>query len=376
MKRAIAILLDSAPLTWTSQEDRQLVLCEALVARGVQPVLVFSEDLKPEFAARLRSTGAELAAINYGLGTRNYLRELRKLVKKYSITTAHIIFFDYFSAMPWIASCAGIKNIIYEMQNSGEFRATSWKKLLLQLRTKLTSAPMTRVIAISEFVKAQLLKGGLAEDKIVVRYLGVDTERFVPDPSARALWAREFSVGADELILSTVSYLRLFKNPHVLVETCKELADRKVPARLFVAGDGEILPSLRDLSKQLGVEDRIHWLGNVPDPKSLLQASDIFVLASVGEAFGLVLAEAMACGVPIVGSRSGSLPEVVAEGLTGLLATPLDPRAFADQLETLARNPELRKRMAVAAVERVRDNFTVELAVANTLKIYDLLWRN
>ena len=186
MKQAIAILLDSAPITWTSQEDRQLKLCEALVARGVQPVLVFSEDLKPEFAERLRSTGAELAAINYGLGTSNYLRELRKLVKKHSITTAHIIFFDYFSAVPWIARRAGIRNIIYEMQNSGEFRATSWKKLLLQLRTKVTSRPMTRVIAISEFVKAQLLKGGLAEDKIVVRYLGVDTKRFVPDPSARS----------------------------------------------------------------------------------------------------------------------------------------------------------------------------------------------
>jgi glycosyltransferase involved in cell wall biosynthesis len=374
MRQAIAILLDSAPITWTSQEDRQLNLCEALVAREVQPVLVFSEDLKPEFAERLRSTGAELAAINYRNGKGNYLRELRRLVKKYSITTAHIIFFDYFSAMPWIARRAGIRNIVYEMQNSGEFRATSWKKLLLQLRTKLTSEPMTRVIAISEFVKAQLLKGGLAEDKIVVRYLGVDTKRFVPDLSAREQWASDFKVGADELILSTVSYLRPFKNPHVLVETCKELADRNVRARLFVAGDGEMLPSLRDLSNRLGVADRIHWLGNVPDPRSLLQASDIFVLASVGEAFGLVLAEAMACGVPIVGSRNGSLLEVVDEGKTGLLATPLDAKAFADAIEMLARDVERRKQMGRQAVEHVRARFTVEKAVEETIRIYDSLW--
>jgi glycosyltransferase involved in cell wall biosynthesis len=373
-RKTIAILLDSAPITWTSQEDRQLKLCEALVARGVRPVLVFSEVLKPEFAARLRSTGAELAAINYGQGMRNYLSELRKLVKQYSITTAHIIFFDYFSAVPWIARLAGIRNIIYEMQNSGEFRATSWKKALLQLRTKVTSAPLSRVIAISEFVKAQLLKGGLGEDKIVVRYLGVDTERFVPNPSAREQWASEFSVGADELILSTVSYLRPFKNPHVLVETCKELVARRVPARLFVAGDGEMLPSLRDLSKQLGVEDRIHWLGNVPDPTSLLQASDIFVLASVGEAFGLVLAEAMACGVPIVGSRNGSLLEVVHEGETGLLATPLDAKAFADAIELLARDVDLRKRMGRQAVEQVHARFTVEKAVEETIRVYESLW--
>jgi glycosyltransferase involved in cell wall biosynthesis len=372
-RKTIAILLDSAPITWTSQEDRHLKLCEVLVKRGDQPVLIFSEDLSPEFAARLRGTGAELTAINYGDGTIHYFRELRKLVKKHSITTAHIIFFDYFSAMPWIARLAGIANVIYEMQNSGMFQASSWRRSLLRLRTKLMTWPTTQVIAISLFVKEQLVRSGLAAEKIVVRYLGVDTERFAPDPSAREQWAREFNLGIDEIILSTVSYLRPFKNPQVLVQTCKELATRKVSARLFVAGDGEMLPSLKELTVQLGVENRIHWLGNVPDPKSLLQASDIFLLASVGEAFGLVLAEAMACGAPIVGSRSGSLPEVIEEGQTGLLAAPLDSTSFADAIERLAKDPELRGKMGRQAVEHVSAKFTVEKAVAETVRIYDSL---
>ncbi|HSS20833.1 MAG TPA: glycosyltransferase family 4 protein [Pyrinomonadaceae bacterium] len=371
---SIAILLDSAPITWTSQEDRQLKLCEALVERGVRPILVFSQELSPEFAARLRNGGAELAAINYNQGRGHYLTELRKLVNQYSITTAHIIFFDYFSALPRVAKQAGITHIIYEMQNSGEFRATSWKKILLQLRTKVTTSAMTKVIAISQFVRTQLIKGGLAESKIVVRYLGVDTARFVPHVSAREQWAKDFNVAPDELILSTVSYLRPFKQPHVLVEMCAELAARNVPARLFVAGDGDMLPSLRELTERLGVTDRIHWLGNVPDPKSLLQASDVFVLASVGEAFGLVLAEAMACGVPIVGSRHGSLPEVVVAGETGLLATPLNAKAFADAVEKLSRNPELRKKLGRQALDHVRRNFTVEKAVAETINIYERLW--
>ncbi|HXM36740.1 MAG TPA: glycosyltransferase family 4 protein [Pyrinomonadaceae bacterium] len=372
-RQNIAILLDSAPITWTSQEDRHLKLCEALVEQGAAPLLVFSEDLSQEFAARLRGTGAELAAINYGEGTVHYFRELRRLVQKHSITTAHIIFFDYFSAVPWIARLAGIPNIIYEMQNSGVFQATSWRKTLLQLRTKLMTRPTTLVIAISQFVKEQLVKGGLAEDKIVVRYLGVDTERFAPDPSAREQWARDFNIHPDEIVLSTVSYLRPFKNPQVLVHTCNELARRKVPARLFVAGDGEMLSGLKELSRQLGVEDRIHWLGNVPDPRSLLQASDIFLLASVGEAFGLVLAEAMACGLPVIGSRSGSLLEVVDEGRTGLLATPLDSNSFADAVERLAKDPDLRRKMGRQAVEHISTKFTVAKAVEETIRIYDSL---
>ena len=371
---SVVFLLDSAPSTWTSQEDRHLRLCQALIRRGVRPVLVFSRPLRPEIESRLRSSGAEIEAIHYGEGLAQYCRTLRQLVKRFSVTTAHIIFFDYFSALPWIARLCGIPLVIYEMQNSGEFRATSWKRRLLRERTKIMTSPVTKVIAISEFVKRQLLAAGVPEGKIVVRYLGVDTERFVPNRQAREEWADRFSIRSDEVILSTVSYLRPFKNPQVLVEACKELRERRIPVRLLVAGDGEMLPDLKALAKRVGVEDRVHWLGNVSDPRTLLQATDIFVLASVGEAFGLVLAEAMACGVPVVGSRSGSLSEVVEEEYTGLLARPRDAVAFADAIERLSRDAPRRRQMAVRAVDRVRAHFTIGLAVDRTIDIYESLW--
>ncbi|HKW94475.1 MAG TPA: glycosyltransferase family 4 protein [Methylomirabilota bacterium] len=363
-------LLDSAPSTWTSQEDRHLRLCQALIRKEVQPILVFSRPLRPDIESRLRSSGAEIEAIDYGEGIAHYWRSLRRLAKKFSVSTAHIIFFDYFSAVPWIARLCGIPVVIYEMQNSGEFRATSWKRWFLRLRTKIMTSPVVKVIAISEFVKGQLLAAGVKEAKIVVRYLGVDTERFVPNDRARAEWAEQFSIGSDEVIVSTVSYLRPFKNPHVLVEACKQLRERSVRVRLLVAGDGEMLADLKTLAKRLGVEDRVHWLGNVSDPRTLLQATDIFVLASVGEAFGLVLAEAMACGVPVVGSRSGSLSEVVEEGGTGLLVPPRDAVAFAEAVEQLSRDALRRRAMGARSVERVRVHFSVDVTVERTIGIY------
>jgi glycosyltransferase involved in cell wall biosynthesis len=99
----------------------------------------------------------------------------------------------------------------------------------------------------------------------------------------------------------------------------------------------------------------------------------VFLLASTGEAFGLVLAEAMACGVPIIGTRSGSLPEVVEEGKTGLLVPPNDPKALANAIETLSKDPRLRTAMADNCVERVKNHFTVQQAVSSTLDIYDSL---
>jgi glycosyltransferase involved in cell wall biosynthesis len=367
----IIFLLDSAPSTWTSQEDRHLRLCQALIRRNVQPVLVFARPLRPEIESRLRAGGAQIAAIDYGKGRVHYYRALRGLVKTFSVTTAHILFFDYFSAVPWIARLCGIRRVIYEMQNSGEFRATSWRRWVLRLRTRAMTSPVTQVIAISEFVKRQLVAAGVPSRKLVVRYLGVDTKRFVPEPEARREWAQQFPIRREEVILSTVSYLRPFKNPQVLVAACQELRERGVPARLFVAGDGDMLPDLKVLADRLGVADRVHWLGNVADPRTLLQASDIFVLASVGEAFGLVLAEAMACGVPVVGSRSGSIMEVVDDGRTGILTTPLDAVAFADAIERLARDVPLRAELAARAVERAREYFTVDIMVERTIDIYD-----
>ena len=372
MKEGLALILDSAPLTWTSQEDRHLLLCRELVARGIQPVLIFSAPLK-EFEQKFLDTGALVFDVNYQNGALNFYRRLRQIFSDNNVTLAHVIFFDYFSPVTWIVRAAGVKHVIYEMQNSGMFRATSWKKLLLRARTRMMTAPMTRVIAISEFVKEQLVKAGLSKEKIIVRYLGIDTERFSPDASAREEWIRRFNLPPGQIIASTVSYLRPFKNPDILVEAFRELKTRNVPVRLFVAGGGEMLSSLKEMSKRLDVEDYIHWLGNVADPKGVLQASDMFLLVSTGEAFGLVLAEAMACGVPIVGTRSGSLPEVVEEGKTGLLVSPRNAEELATAIQALSTDATLRHKMSAQALQRVKDRFTVQEAVLKTIDIYEAL---
>lgn len=372
MKQGFALILDSSPLTWTSQEDRHLLLCRELVARGIQPVLIFSAPVK-QFEQKFLDAGALVFDVSYEKGALNFYRRLRQVLRDNNVTLAHIIFFDYFSPVAWIVRATGVKHIIYEMQNSGIFRATSWKKFLLRARSRIMTAPMTRVIAISEFVKDQLVKAGISNEKIIVRHLGVDIERFTPDASSKEEWIRRFNLPPGQIIASTVSYLRPFKNPDILVEAFRELKTRNVPVRLFVAGGGEMLPHLKEMSKRLDVDDYIHWLGNVPDPKSLLQASDMFLLVSTGEAFGLVLAEAMACGVPIVGTLSGSLPEVVEEGKTGLLVPARNFEKLATAIQVLSTDSTLRHKMAAQALERVKDHFTVQDAVMKTLNIYERL---
>ena len=370
----VAFLLDSAPKVWCSREDIHEGVCKALVAEGVRPVLVFSENLSPEMEARFRATGAEIASISYSRGVLSYCKELDDLVDRYQITTAHIQFFDYFSAMSWIARTRKIPHVIYEMPNGGLFTARSWKRMLLRLRNRIATFPTARIIAISDFVKEQLVAGGVAENKIITRYLGIDTSRFKPDPEARQRLAAKFAIEPEDLIISTVSYLKPIKNPQTIVEACGELKRREIPFHLFVAGDGEMMDELQLLTRQLDIAEQTHWLGMVSDPSELLQASDLFVLATIGEAFGLVLAEAMACGVPVVGSRSGGIREVVLDGETGLLVPPLDSVAFADAIQKLGTDRGLRKQCGQQAIERVHQCFSLQRSVENTMRIYEEIW--
>jgi glycosyltransferase involved in cell wall biosynthesis len=372
--QGIALLLDSAPRTWTSQEEIHLRICRRLKSLGIRPVLVYAAELPPDIHKRLREGGAEIEIISYQRGRFHFYRALGRMINYYSISIVHVCFFDYFSLIPWLARLQGMRAIIYEELNSGLMRATSWKAKLLQLRSMLTTWPIVRIIAVSEFVKKDLIKRGISADRILVKYLGIDEERFKPNPQARELWTREYSVQPDELIISTVTVLRPFKDPETIVEACAILAERAVPVRLFVAGDGVMLPGLKAMTTRLHLTEHINWLGYCKDPVNLLQASDIFLLASIGEAGGLALLEAMACGVPIVASRSGVNSEYVEEGRTGLLATPRNAVSFADAIEKVARDEKSRRAMSTNSRTHLLQRFTVDIDVENTIRIYESVW--
>ncbi|MFQ5850248.1 MAG: glycosyltransferase family 4 protein [Candidatus Binatia bacterium] len=367
----IALLLDWAPASWETRNEFHLRLCCGLRARGGVPILVVPRRLPDLVRSRFEENGAEVLTLDYNQGRYQYYVEVGKLIRKYSISLVHSRFFLYYSAIPWMARLHGVRRIVFTEATGGEWKPKSWKAHLVRLRARLACLPMTRLIAVSEFIKRRLVSLGIGEDRVVVVYNGVDVDRFTPDAGARERLAKDFPIGPDELVMATACNLVPIKHPEVLVEACGILAQRGVPVRLFVAGGGPMRADMELLSHKLGIADRTHWLGYHAYPERLFQACDVVVLPSVGEAFGNVLAEAMACGAPVVGSRSGGIGEVVEDGKTGLLARPLDPTAFADAIQKLAEDSTLRREMGMRGLERVRRNFTVDIAVEKTLEVYE-----
>jgi glycosyltransferase involved in cell wall biosynthesis len=372
-RHSAALVLDMTPTVWQALDEFHFQLCVALLARGIQPVVIFAHQPPPEYIARFAKTGAVITALDYNIGLYKYFQGLGKIFRQYNVQVMQSRGFNYFTLLWWMAYLNGVRRIIYVAGNSGVLRARSWKKVLLRLATRILMWPITKVVSVTRFVKQQLVDLSISADRVLPIYNGIDLIRFSPDEAARELWRAEYGVGPAEVVIASISYLRPYKYVHILLEAFAILLRGGSQARLFIAGDGPLFDQLQKLSQDLGIAGRVHWLGNFGKPEKLLQGSDIFVLASVGEAFGNAVAEAMACGVPAVTSRSGGFPEIVEEGKTGFLAMPDDAADFADRMQRLAADRTLRREMSQLSIARAHQCFSTQNTVANFLKLYESL---
>src|SRR6185295_8016936 len=169
-------------------------------------------------------------------------------------------------------------------------------------------------------------------------------ERFRPREESPL---RACLVPAGEKVLSHVSNFREVKRVGDVVGIFARVA-AKVPARLLLAGDGPEIATAERAARDAGVADRVHFLGEQEDVERVYAASDLFLLPSEHESFGLAALEALACGVPVIGTDSGGLPEVVKDGATGFLVEVGDVAAAADRALTLLGDDARRRRAGEA----------------------------
>jgi glycosyltransferase involved in cell wall biosynthesis len=150
------------------------------------------------------------------------------------------------------------------------------------------------------------------------------------------------------------------KGLDVLLRALLHLRSQGVEAKLVLAGDGPLRPDLEALAHHLGIADLVHFAGflDLAAVRRALERCTLFVLPSRAEPFGIALLEAMAHGKPIVATRVGGIPEIITHLENGYLIPPDDPRALADAVAALARDPALRERLGRAGLATVRERFT------------------
>ncbi|MGH9321899.1 MAG: glycosyltransferase family 4 protein [Vicinamibacteria bacterium] len=208
----------------------------------------------------------------------------------------------------------------------------------------------------------QLANGSAS--RVRVSYHGLDLGLFRP-PEGRPAKAR--------VEILAVGSLLPCKGFRYLLEACRQLRDRGVDCHTTIAGGGPEEESLRKLSSELGIEREVDLTGYVTqrDLVPLYRRADVFVLPAVAEMhWGIpnVLVEALACGLPVVTTPLPSVPELVEDGVSGILIEDGDARTLADCIERLARSPELRRDMGRRGRESVERKFDIERTIETVIE--------
>jgi L-malate glycosyltransferase len=162
----------------------------------------------------------------------------------------------------------------------------------------------------------------------------------------------ELGIPDGNILILTVANLRPEKGYDVLLDTARLLEDRHLPISVVAVGYGPLELEVKERLRELALGERVQLLGRREDVLRLLAGSDIFVLASRQEGLPVVLMEATSLGLPIVATQVGGIPQVITDGIDGLLVDPGQPIALADALERLASDPSLRDRLGSGAKRR------------------------
>jgi glycosyltransferase involved in cell wall biosynthesis len=223
-------------------------------------------------------------------------------------------------------------------------------------------------ICVSEAIRSMLITDGVPAARAVVVNEGIDLERVDAAPLGKLheeLWLPRHAP-----IVGNVAALVPHKGQRYLIDAAA-IVVRQIPdVRFVIAGEGELRSALERQIRDRHLEKHVFLLGFRPDVLSLHKVFDVFVMSSVTEGLGTSLLDAMACAKPVVATKAGGIPEVVEDGLTGLLVPTRDPEAMAAAIIRLLNDPGLRRQMGEAAILSVRERFSVERMVLDTLRVY------
>ncbi len=325
--------------------------------------IVAVANIRSVLLLKLRLKG--IPAFPVGLSNLSFLNpftvfKLYRFFKRSGIKTLIVNLSSDLKVAGLAARLAGIKTVIYRRGSAIPIRDTALNRFIFRHF-------VTYVIANSEETRRTIVQNNpriFDQSRIRVIYNGIDLAEFAKS-SHQPLYTPENG----EFLIGNSGRLVHQKGQKYLIDLASILKKKGYKFKILIAGDGALKEELQKYTKELGVHDRIVFLGFVKDIRAFMEQLDVFVLTSLWEGFGYVIAEAMACGKPVVAFNNSSNPELVMNDENGFLVPFPDIEMFASQVETLLNNKELRREMGEKSVQILNNKFTIDKTVENLKKL-------
>ena len=249
-----------------------------------------------------------------------------------------------------------------------EYMGGFLRNRLLQITDSLDDV----VTIVSQRVAETMIKlKTVSVNKLLVIYNGIDLNKFIfQDKEAKGKIKKELNLKEDTKILISVGRLFKAKGYPYLIETIKILK-KNLNIKLLVLGEGEDKSKLETQIRDFNLEKNIFLLDRKENVSDYLNASDVFILASLWEGLPIALLEAMACGLPVVATNVGGISEIIKDGVSGFLVELKNPMMLAEKIRYLLNlDVESRKEMGVEGRKIIENKFSLEKMVKNYENLY------
>jgi len=299
---------------------------------------------------------------------------LARILAHYRPEILHMQFTGFISPYPWLAKCFGVKKVFFTDQSSRPEgyvvrRAPLWRRI----GTRLVNHPLDRVVCISDYVRdSWIAYDVLPASRFVRIYNSVDAARCASDGSALR---RKYGIADDRQVVLQVSWVIPEKGFDDLLAAARMVVDRNPAVHFLMVGEGADRQRLMAETERAGLQNHVTWTGTVAKPleSGLYAAADVVCQVSRWEeAFGYVIAEALASGRPVIGTRAGAIPELVRHGETGLLVERRNPAELAGRILELLCDPALRRRMGENGRRLAVEEFDQRTNVARLIRFYGI----
>jgi glycosyltransferase involved in cell wall biosynthesis len=345
---------------WRGGEAQTLHLCGGLAARGHDVLLAAAPG--GALLARARAAGVATRGVRVrGDGDLLGIAALARIAASFRPDLAHL-HTSRAHAAGWAVSLVAPRLPVV-VSRRVDF-APDGNPLT---RLKYTSR-IDCFIAVSRRVAEVLEASGVPRERVRTVYSGVPA-RARPDPARRATLRKELGLPDGAPVVGSVGALAAHKDPVTLVRGAAVVLRERPAARLLLVGDGPLRGEIEREARALGVADRVVLAGFRDDAIDCLSLLDVFAVTSRLEGLNTTVLDAMALGLPIVATRAGGIPEIVADNECGVLVPPGDPEALARALVLLLEDRQRAERFGAAARERSR-SFTEERMVSETERVY------